>query len=100
MTIYNQDLRAQYPQDSIAVSVMDCLDGRVSDSLIAEMREGLRGYNEDMQLEIADDLLDCATGIGIHYTGIKPVDMLLQGYYLRIAEEMGINKEEILTKYN
>lgn len=89
MKVYDQNLRDQFPIDSISNSVLDCLEGRVSDRLIKDMREYLRGYSDDMQLEIADDLLDCATGESIHYTGLTYVDRMLKAFYLLICEETG-----------
>lgn len=61
------------------------------------MREYLRGYSDDMQLEIADDLLDCATGQSIHYTGLTYVDRMLKAFYLLISEEMGRDLGELIA---
>jgi len=54
------------------------------ESLRADMVDALRGFTEDMALEIADNLIDCWTGFGLHVTGIEHVDELLGRFYMRI----------------
>lgn len=99
MNYYEQNLRDQFPIDGTSASVLDCLEGRVSDRLIKDMREYLRGYSDDMQLEIADDLLDCATGQSIHYTGLTYVDRMLKAFYLLICEEQGRDLGELIQTH-
>lgn len=89
MKYIQQDLRDQYPVDGTSDSILDCLEGRISDKVITDMREYLRGYSDDMQLEIADNLLDCACGNSIHYTGLTYIDRMLKSWYLIIFEEIG-----------
>lgn len=96
MKYYEQNLRAQFPIDGTSASVLQCLEGRVSDRLISDMREYLLGYSDDMQLEIADNLLDCATGQSIHYTGLKYIDRMLKAFYLLIFEEQGKDIGELI----
>ena len=49
-----------------------------------DMVDALRGFDEDMALEIADNLIDCWTGLGLRVTGIDHVDELLGRLYMRI----------------
>lgn len=49
-----------------------------------DMVNSLRGFNEDLALEIADDLIDCWSGLGLHLTGIGHVDAMLWNFYFRI----------------
>ena len=99
MELYTKDMRAQCPIDSIANSVLDCLEDRISARLLSDIRENLRGFTEDMQLEIADDLLDCACQKSIHYTGIKHIDRMLEAYYLLICEETGYPTAQLLEDH-
>lgn len=96
MSLYEQDLRGVQPTDSVAESVMECLEDKVSPELLDLLNEMLLGFNEDMQLEIADDLLDFAHEHVIHKTGCLSVDSVLGACYCWIAEEHGIDQEEVM----
>ena len=56
--VFNRDMRPECHIDGIAQSVMECVEGRVSDKLYQDMMDYLLGFTDDMQLEIADNLLD------------------------------------------
>lgn len=85
--VINQDLSYEQHVDSIAMDVMDCLEDRVSPQLLDLLKEMLLGFNEDMQLEIADDLLDFVHGHVVHTTGCPSADSILMACYMWIAEE-------------
>jgi len=68
---------------------MEGLEGRVSPQLHQMMTAMLLGFNDDMQLEIADDLLDFACQHIVHTTGCPTADALLVTCYGWIAEEQG-----------
>ena len=87
--VYEQDLRDEQDVDDVASSVMDCLEGRVSDSLLDTLNASLLGFSGDMQLEIADDLLDFACSKVVHTTGCISADAVLFSAYKWIAEEQG-----------
>jgi hypothetical protein len=86
--IFNRDVRPEYSIDGTAKSVMECIEGRVSDELYQDMMDYLLGYTDDMQLEIADNLLDAVCYGWQHYIGIPHIDMIMQGFYLLIEEEI------------
>ena len=90
MKMINQDLRLEQPVDGVASFIMESLEDKVSPELLDFIYEMLLGFHVDMQLEIADDLLDFITMNMIHTTGCKAVDLILLTCYHRIAEEMGI----------
>jgi len=86
--IITRDMRAQYPIDGIAKSVLENIEGRVSDKLYQDMMDYLLGFNEDMQLEIADNLLDAVCYGWEHYIGIPHIDTNMMDFYLSIEEEI------------
>ena len=86
--VFNRDMRPECPIDGTAQFVMECIEGRVSDELYQDMMDYLLGYTDDMQLEIADNLLDAVCYGWQHYIGIPHIDMIMQGFYLLIKEEI------------
>ena len=93
LTVFYQDLRSQYPVTPLAESMVDLCEGLVSNSLCHQMKNCLAGFDENMQLQMADYLRDCVDGNGIHATGIKHIDRILWPLYHKIQRELanGIN---------
>ena len=83
---YN-DLRDQNPIDSVALTVLENVKTRITDDLFNDIVESLRGFTEEVQLEIADDVLDYVCNKWVHKTNLKSVDTLLFGMYARIKEQ-------------
>ena len=75
---YN-DLRDQNPIDSVALTVLENVKTRITDDLYNDIVESLRGFTEEIQLEIADDILDYVCNKWVHKTNLKSVDTLLFG---------------------
>jgi hypothetical protein len=90
MKVYEQDLTYKYGIDSTAQFIMDGLEERVSPELLELLNAMLLGFSDDMQLEIADDLLDFVCMHVIHTTGCFSADAVLESCYKWIAEEKGI----------
>ena len=88
--VYEQDLTYQFGIDSTAQFVMDGLEDRVSPELLELLNAMLLGFSDDMQLEIADDLLDFVCMHVIHTTGCLSADAVLESCYKWIADEKGI----------
>lgn len=88
--VIEQDLGSEQCIDGVAMSVMDCLEERLSEDLLDLLKKMLLGFNEDMQLEIADNLLDFVCSHVIHATGCISADAVLDSCYQWIAEEKGI----------
>jgi hypothetical protein len=86
---YEQDLTYQFGVDGTAQYVMECLEDKVSPKLLDVLNAMLLGFNDDIQLEIADDLLDFAYGQVVHTTGCPSADAVLNACYTWIAEEKG-----------
>ena len=89
LKVCEQDLTYQFGVDGTAQYVMECLEDKVSPKLLDVLNAMLLGFNDDMQLEIADDLLDFAYGQVVHTTGCPSADAVLNACYTWIAEEKG-----------
>ena len=87
--VIEQDLTYQFGVEGVALDVMECLEDKVSPALLDTLNAMLLGFNDDMQLEIADDLLDFAYGQMAHTTGCPSADAVLNACYTWIAEEKG-----------
>ena len=96
--VIEQDLRDVQTTDPVAMMVMEIVEEKVSPMLFELLYEMLLGFTSEMQLEIADNLLDFAHGHVIHKTGCLSVDSVLGACYCWIAEEQGIAKDKI-TEY-
>ena len=88
--VIDRDLKNEYNFDSTALMVLGNLEDRVSIELYDMIRDMLLGFEEGMQLEIADNLLDFAVMHVIHTTGCPSADYILEACYRWIAEEQGI----------
>ena len=101
--LIDQDLKGEYRYDVTAIRVLENLEDRVSIQLYDMIRDMLLGFEDGMQLEIADNLLDFVTMHVIHTTGCPSADFILEACYILIAEDQGIldsqtfadNKEDI-----
>ena len=84
---FYHDLKDQNPIDSVARTVLECVETRITDDLYNDIVESLRGFTEEIQLEIADNVLDYVCNKWVHKTNLKSVDTLLFGMYARIKEQ-------------
>lgn len=83
-----RDMKPECTIGDTTMMVMECIEGRVSDELYQDMMDYLLGFNEDMQLEIADNLLDAVCYGWQHYIGIPHIDTNMMDFYLSIEEEI------------
>ncbi len=88
--VIEQDLSYEHSIESVAMSILENLEDKVSPELFDMLKDMLLGFNDAMQLEIADDLLDFAHGHVIHTTGCPSADYVLDMCYAYIAAEHGI----------
>ena len=94
--VIEQDLSYDYSIEGIAESIMEIVRHKVSPELFETLNDMLLGFNDAMQLEIADDLLDFAHGHVIHTTGCPSADCVLEVCYTLIAAEHGILDVEVI----
>ncbi len=85
MQIFNQSGEMNFEPDPFATALLaDLKPDWIPVELFFEMTDSLRGFNSDMALIIADDLIDCWTGLGMHVTGYRHIDDILGHFYTRI----------------
>ena len=83
------DLSSNFEIDETALSVLTNIEGKVGNDLYNQIYDYLFGFNAEMQLVIADNLLDATCYGWEHYTYINHVDDRLKGFYLLIDKELG-----------
>lgn len=89
--VFKRNLRAEYGIECIAKSIMELVKERVSRRLYDDMLDYLLGFEQEMQLEIADNLLDSVNEGWEHYVGIRHIDQKMKCFYMLVDEEMGRN---------
>ena len=85
-----QDLTSEFNLDERAIRIMMLMDGEVSDNLLRTLVQQLQGFCGQMQIEMAENLLDFALGHVIHTTGCPSADYVLDYCYSYIAMEHDI----------
>lgn len=89
---------SQFAPDSFATSLLTMVvPDWIPSNLYFEITDSLRGFDSEMALVIADDIIDCWSGLGLHVTGIQHIDDLLGRLYARIL--MCAFKQGIHLKY-
>ena len=91
----DHDLNDEFGVDCVAFEVMECLKDKVSSELWDTLFNLLLGFDAEMQIELADDLLDFVCNHTVHTTGCMSADAVLKTCYKWIAEEQGFAKEDI-----
>jgi hypothetical protein len=87
MKIFYHDLKHSVESDRFALSLLnDTMPDWLYKGLRKDMVYSLKGFTEDVALEIVDNLIDCWTGLGLHLTGIGHVDAMLWDFYWRILD--------------
>lgn len=86
--VFARDMRQECQIDCTARSVMEIVEEHVSPKLYEDMMDYLLGFDDDMQLVIADNLLDAVCYGWEHYIGIRHIDTKMKSFYLLIEEEM------------
>ena len=90
----HQDLLMEHPLDPVAERILDCMRGRISPALQGHFMQLLRSFDEEMQIEMADDLLDFSSDHIAHTTGVISADVILDLGYKMIAYEHNILKKK------
>ena len=85
MQIFYRELTPDFEPDKFCLSLWDVtMPEWISPELHKELVDALRGFDNEMALEIADNMVDCWSGHGLHVTGISHIDDLLWKLYGRI----------------
>ena len=89
------DLRSEFLPEAFAVGLLeDTMPDWMPKRLQVLMKEALRGFSEDMAVEVAYNLLNCFSYGVRHYIGIEHVDKMLQSLYNKIqyaASQRGVS---------
>ena len=88
-----QDLTNDFGIDERAARIMRLVSGEVSEDLLNMLIGELQGFCGQMQIEMAEDLLDFALAHVVHTTGCKSADYILDYCYTCIAMEHNIMVE-------
>ena len=81
-------MKADCHIDCTAQFLIEIVEEHVSPKLYEDMMDYLLGFDGDMQLVIADNLLDAVCYGWEHYIGIRHIDTKMKSFYLLIEEEM------------
>ena len=95
--VIKQDLIHEHSINATALRLIEVLGERISPELQAMLVAMLLGFDEEMQLEIADDLVDFACSSIVHLTGCPSADWILKLCYMWIAKEQGYEREDIFS---
>lgn len=96
MMVLNEDYTDVLSIDSYAENLMGGVEGKVSPELFGLLNEMLLGFCDDMQVVMAWGLETFAGAHIIHKSGCLSVDSVLGACYSWIAEEHGIDQEEVM----
>ena len=88
-----RDLSNEYGLDERAARIMQQVEGLVSENLLGNLIDCLQSFCDQMQVEIAEDVLDFALAHVVHSTGCKSADYVLDYCYTSIAMEHDIMLE-------
>lgn len=91
--VFHQNLLSEHQMDPIAEKVMEDLNGRISPMLYGALMRSIRGFDEVMQLEMAECLVGFAKSHRAWTTGVDSADFILDVCYLMIAAEHDILKK-------
>ena len=91
--VMHQNLLSEHQVDPIAEKVMEHLNGKISPILYGVLMRSIRGFDADMQLEMADCMVGFATNHHAWTTGVDSADFILDVCYLLIAEDHDILKK-------
>lgn len=87
--VFLNDLTGQFKVYGAARILLTDVKRRVSKDLYFRICNFLIGLDKEMQLELADYMLDEVMGGHEHYTNINHIDENLKSIYLRIDKELG-----------
>ena len=85
MRILDQSPEMNFETDSFSAALLAMtIPEWVPAEIYFEVTDSLRGFTPEMALIIADDVIDCWCGLGLHYTGCEHIDDLLGHLYSKI----------------
>lgn len=91
LTVFYRQMDSDFPLSSLVKLMLRRCENSVSPKLYSQMADSLVGFEEALQVEMADCLTGCVQGVALYTTGIKHVDRILWPLYHKIQREMANN---------
>ena len=96
--VKHENLLPEHQLTRLAEGEMMCLQGLVSLELYGILSYHVRGFDEDMQLTMAENLVDFAKKHVAYTTGVLSADLVLDICYKMIAMEHGLLKKSVVSR--
>ena len=96
--VKHENLLPEHQLTRLAEGEMMCLQGLVSLELYGILSYHVRGFDEDMQLTMAENLVDFAKKHVAYTTGVLSADLVLDICYTMIAMEHGLLKKSVVSR--
>lgn len=96
--VVDENLLPNHQLTRLAESEMMNLQDKVSLALYGRLVYAVRGFDEDMQLTMAENMVDFAKSHVAYTTGVPSADFVLDICYKMIALEHGIMKKSVKSR--
>jgi hypothetical protein len=96
--VVHENLLPEHQLTRLAEREMTALQGMVSMELYGILSYHVRGFDEEMQITMAENLVDFAKQHVAYTTGVASADLVLDICYKMIAMEHGILKKSVLSR--
>ena len=96
--VKHENLLPEHQLTRLAEKELMRLQGMVSMELYGILSYHVRGFDEEMQLVMAENLVDFAKSHVAYTTGVPSADFILDIGYKMIAMEHGIMKKNVVSR--
>ncbi|MBR2114037.1 MAG: hypothetical protein IJ929_05145, partial [Prevotella sp.] len=96
--VKHENLLPEHQLTRLAERELMSLQGVVSMELYGILSYHVRGFDEEMQITMAENLVDFAKQHVAYTTGVASADLVLDICYKMIAMEMGLLKKSVLSR--
>ena len=96
--VVHENLLPEHQLTRLAERELMSLQGVVSMELYGILSYHVRGFDEDMQITMAENLVDFAKQHVAYTTGVSSADLVLDICYKMMAVEMGLLKKSVLSR--
>lgn len=96
--VVHENLLPEHQLTRLAERELMSLQGVVSMELYGILTYHVRGFDEDMQMVMAENLVDFAKQHVAYTTGVSSADLVLDICYKMMAMEMGLLKKSVLSR--
>ena len=96
--VVHENLLPEHQLTRLAERELMSLQGVVSMELYGILSYHVRGFDEDMQMVMAENLVDFVKTHVAYTTGVASADLVLDICYKMMAMEMGLLKKSVLSR--